>query len=313
MPTYLKLKRPAFTLIELLVVIAIIAILIGLLLPAVQKVREAAARMKCANNLKQIALAMHNYHDTMSTLPPGQPLGYANTTSGIASGNRSNWAGYILPYIEQNAIYTQLQTLLLANGNTYTAPFSTNIISSLICPSDPSSPKIAATVGNLQGFHTNYVACHGSSFATPTADPAGLNLNGVMFGRSNIKFTDITDGTSNTLMVSELLQGDDVLAGGHDVRGRLWNTVHAGTTFSTIYPPNSTIGDNTQGYCGNKIATPCGAQSVTNAFAIPRSTHTGGVNAGMADASIRFFRNNITPITWLQMGTRAGGEVFIDN
>jgi prepilin-type N-terminal cleavage/methylation domain-containing protein len=309
-------RRTGFTLIELLVVIAIIAILIGLLLPAVQKVREAAARMKCSNNLKQLGLALHNFHDTNGYLPAGQPHGYyyANWYSvpgGTLERNRSNWVGDLLPYLEQTAMGAQLQTYLQTLPNhTCFAPFSTVVIQPLVCPSDGNSPKVAAWSGNPQGFHTNYVVCHGSGYATPTADPRGLNLNGVLYGTSKVKLTDISDGTSNTLMVSELLQGSDAVAGGHDVRGRVWNTIHAGTSFSTLYPPNSTVGDNVMGYCGAVPGAPCGAQSVTNAFALARSRHTGGVNACLGDASVRFFTSTVTPTTWLWMGTRAGGEVI---
>ncbi|MSR50362.1 MAG: prepilin-type cleavage/methylation domain-containing protein [Planctomycetaceae bacterium] len=308
------LKHKAFTLIELLVVIAIIAILIGLLLPAVQKVREAAARMSCTNKQKQIALALHNYHGTYGFFPMGQPQGYFNSNwyNGVTKDNdRSNWAGTILPYLEQTAIGSQLEALLMTNsGYTCSMPFSNNVMSIFMCSSDPASPKIAAAAGNAQGFHISFITCHGSGYATPTADPRGINLDGVFYGLSKVRITDISDGTSNTVMVSELIQGSDSVAGGHDVRGRMWNTIHSGTTFSTMFPPNSTVGDNVMGYCGAVPGAPCGAQSVTNSFSLARSYHTGGVNMARADASVRFITNSISPATWLAMGSRNGGEVI---
>ena len=309
-------RRTGFTLIELLVVIAIIAILIGLLLPAVQKVREAAARMSCSNKLKQIGLALHNFHDTNGSLPAGQPYGYYymnwyGVPGGVLERNRSNWVGDLLPYVEQTAMGSQLQTWLQTLPNyTCFAPFSTNVMQTFVCPSDPAGPKVAAAAGNPQGFHTNYVVCHGSGYATPTADPRGLNLDGVMYGISKVTLVQITDGTSNTAMVSELLQGSDAVAGGHDVRGRMWNTIHAGTSFSTLYPPNSTVGDNTMGYCGAVPGAPCGSQSILNAFALARSKHTGGVNVCRADGSVQFVTSGVTPTAWLWMGTRNGGEVI---
>ncbi len=307
-----RYRRSGFTLIELLVVIAIIAILIGLLLPAVQKVREAAARMSCSNKQKQIALALHNYHDTNGQFPAGQPQGYYfggwYGVPGLKDYNRANWAGDILPYVEQTAISNQLQALLTANnGYTISAPFAPVIISTFACPSDPKAPKVSEFG---QGFHTSFVVCHGSGYATPSSDPRGLALDGTFYGISKVKITDITDGSSNTVMVSELLQSSDV--GQHDVRGRMWNTIHAGTTFSTIYPPNSTVGDNVQGYCVPIPGAPCGSQSVGNNFALARSKHTGGVNVARGDASVRFVTNSITPNAWLWMGSRSGGEVIND-
>ena len=313
-----RLRPAGFTLIELLVVIAIIAILIGLLLPAVQKVREAAARMSCTNKQKQIGLALHNYHDTNSAFPAGQPQGYWYAgwggTPGLREYNRANWVGDILPHVEQTAVFAQLQANLLSNSQyTCAAPFSTVIMAAFVCPSDPNGPKVAVAPGNPQGFHTSFVVCHGSGYATPTSDPRGIDLDGVLYGVRKTKLTDITDGTSNTLILGELLQGSDAVAGGHDVRGRVWNTVHAGTSFTTMYPPNSTVGDNTMGYCGAVVGAPCSAsQTEINAFSLARSKHTGGVNATRADGSVRFVSNSISPGTWLAMGTRSGNEVLND-
>ena len=307
-------RRTAFTLIELLVVIAIIAILIGLLLPAVQKVREAAARMSCSNKMKQFGLALHNFHDTNGVLPAGQPLGYYSGTwysdnPGATERNRLNWSSDVLPYMEQTALHAQVLATTLANGWALSQPYSKIVLPTYVCPSDPNGPKIAALPSNPQGFHTNYVACHGSGYATPSADPRGLNLDGVLFGKSKVQLATITDGTSNTALMSELLQGIDP-ANGHDVRGRMWNTIHAGTTFTTLYPPNSTVGDNVQGYCRATPGAPCGTQSVANAFSLARSKHSGGVNVCRADGSVQFVTNGITPNAWLWMGTRSGGEVI---
>jgi prepilin-type processing-associated H-X9-DG protein len=174
----------------------------------------------------------------------------------------------------------------------------------MACPSDGNAPKISS-LG--QGAHTSYVVCYGSGYATPTADPRGLNLNGLFYGITKTRIADATDGTSSTVMVSEILQSQDT--GTHDIRGRIWNSIHTGTGFSTIYPPNSTVGDNPQGYCVAIPNVPCGSQSTTNAYILARSRHANGVNAAMADGSVRFVRNTITPTTWLAMGTRAGGEV----
>jgi len=307
--------RPAFTLIELLVVIAIIAVLIGLLLPAVQKVREAAARMSCSNNLYQLGLALHNYHDANTMFPPGQPQGYYysywSSDPTVRDRDRSCWIGFLLSYLEQTALAAQYQDYLrtLPNYTCY-APFANTVVPTLLCPADSNSPKIANVPGNAQGVHSNYVTCHGSGYATPGGSN-GTNLDGIFYGRSKTRLTDISDGTSNTLMASELLQSPDT--NNHDVRGRIWNSINAGTEFSTRYPPNSTVGDNTMGYCIPIPGAPCGPQSVANAFVLARSRHAGGVNACLADGSVRFVSNNITPSTWQAMGSRAGGEVVPSN
>jgi len=317
-------RRAAFTLIELLVVIAIIAILIGLLLPAVQKVREAAARAKCSNSLKQLVLGTHAYHDANSNLPPGVSQGYFPETNGstdwynatavgapaMRDADRTCWAYHVLPYVEQNALYQQNFAWIAAGTSVTTQAANGNVLSVFLCPSDPRGPKVPPD-GAGQGLHVNYVMCHGSGSAVVVATSAsgpdrfGLTGNGIYYGRSKTKLTDITDGTSNTVATSEIL----VSPGNGDVRGRIWNAIHAGATFSTIYPPNSTIGDYPQGNrCVTIPDSKCAASNTNGVYLVARSKHTNGANAGMADGSIRFISNAITPQNWLNMGTRAGGE-----
>ena len=190
-------RKPGFTLIELLVVIAIIAILIGLLLPAVQKVREAAARMKCSNNLKQLGLALHNHHDTKGGLPPGKDK---NGFSGVA---------YILPYMEQQNVYNLINFGVKESNAANDAARAANI-GTLLCPSDPVStvpagpPVTAGTNYRLnQGYNLLYSGIPSGS-ANANMPPA----DGPFWDNSAVRFTDITDGTSNTAAMSEKLKGD---------------------------------------------------------------------------------------------------------
>jgi prepilin-type N-terminal cleavage/methylation domain-containing protein/prepilin-type processing-associated H-X9-DG protein len=214
--------RSGFTLIELLVVIAIIAILIGLLLPAVQKVREAAARMSCSNNLKQLGLALHNYHDQNGVLPPGgandmPPFG---TSTGATWG--SSWKVYILPFIEQDNIYRNWQ---FTNESGYRNPNNIPRIANIFikpfrCPSSPV-PETFNRAGRAAVIMVDsYTGIAGSVFTSgvnplPTprvnvtcCNPNGSNNglatdNGILFGGSKVPLVGITDGTSNTWMVGE--------------------------------------------------------------------------------------------------------------
>jgi prepilin-type N-terminal cleavage/methylation domain-containing protein/prepilin-type processing-associated H-X9-DG protein len=336
-----KLLRASrgFTLIELLVVIAIIAVLIGLLLPAVQKVREAAARMSCSNNLHQLALAMHNYHDVNNTFPPGYQFNH------YKKGEELFWTVLIYPFIEQDNIL---------HGFDYTMGFygsgtsdtqgsdpsmwgATNslaaisVVKTLLCPSDTPTKTVNNYFGcNGQMWRSNYVAnfsADGSLYEPgapdlpwanarndPTCNPSVTSGRRGVFNWNTYRgIRDITDGTSNTAFLSEVLQGPD---GSYDSRG--WWSNDWGGAFTGYLAPNSNTGDievswaATAGYCVPSVRMPCnnvGCDWDDVKIGV-RSNHTGGVNLALCDGSVRFLSQSINMTTWQAVCSINGGEVI---
>jgi prepilin-type N-terminal cleavage/methylation domain-containing protein len=322
----MRRSRPGFTLIELLVVIAIIAILIGLLLPAVQKVREAAARAQCQNNLKQLGLALHNYHDAngrlVEGLPPARnPPGYTCCWG--------TWMMPILPYIEQDNMFRLYQNYGGSDtfSTDYPAPSTVgppyprygsqpnrnNVTSKrikiLTCPSDtPNAP-----LSNITSH--SYALNFGNTGVWQQRTLNGVVWAGAPFGNGdtlvkNVTLQSITDGTSNTLLAAELIIGQYT-----DLRGFTWWGDSAG--FTTYLAPNSPLPDvmNVPSYCVNRAPNPpcTGVPTASNPpMVAARSRHTGIVNVVMGDGSVRTVTNTISINTWRALSTTQGGEVITE-
>jgi prepilin-type N-terminal cleavage/methylation domain-containing protein/prepilin-type processing-associated H-X9-DG protein len=310
-------KRAGFTLIELLVVIAIIAILIGLLLPAVQKVREAASRMKCSNNLKQLALALHSYHDTNRTFP---------RCTNLAPYTSVSWLALILPYIEQTALGQMANPNLpaYAVAGNVNRLLGGNQISVFLCPSYEqinSSSTIDNMPSGALAFTTHYVGNAGPKGTNPstrtaynvnlpTTGQGGLACDGILpyhptLSSSNpaspggVKISDITDGMSNTLMVFEVAwRGLEVSPGSLRawIRGANWNDDSTGA--KNVQNAMRTVKYNGG---GNFNDTSMG------------SNHNGGCNVGFGDGSVRFLSESIDlNRVLLPLASRNGGEVVSD-
>jgi prepilin-type N-terminal cleavage/methylation domain-containing protein/prepilin-type processing-associated H-X9-DG protein len=301
------LRRRAFTLIELLVVIAIIGILIGLLLPAVQKVREAANRSKCSNSLKQIGIAMHNYHSTYDSLP----MGINGGPGGIEFCVYGDWQSNILSFLEQDAMYRQYNFGVGYSSGPNFPNVKGKRLSILTCPTDqPNAPLGGITSHNYAVNYGNLpVDCQiGSGWDTrQLASFSGVAFGGAPFNHKKAyPFSSIIDGTSNTLLAAEVIQGQR-----NDLRGFSW-WGHGAIFVAWIGPNSSTpdvIYDNS--YCDPAPPNPpcIGPSTAANPVMMgARSRHVGGLNAAMCDGSVKFVSNSILLGVWQAQSTSQGGE-----
>ncbi len=346
----LKVNRTGFTLIELLVVIAIIAILIALLLPAVQQAREAARRTQCRSHLKQLGIALHNYHDVHNTFPPNLIPGGLPGSGGYIGYSKGNWGvmAYLTPFLEQTAVYglLNLESPTYQNvGGSWIIPDANNrkaastIVPLYLCPSD-SSQKVSSNWGVTEGIGpTNFCANMGTGI-----DPASVNhgspynADGVFFADSRIRFADLTDGSSNTAGMTESLLGQGVTVTDAATPPASEKKVYRNLTFglnisdancaaATTY--NSADPRQFSWYSGeircasynhyygpNTKNFDCVANGpatlgyIASGWKAARSQHTGGVNLMLCDGSVRFISDSIDIGIWHNLGTRSGGEII---
>ena len=301
-------RQRGFTLIELLVTIAIIAVLIALLLPAVQQAREAARRSQCKNNLKQIGLAIQNYYDVYSRLPIGvQRMGGASPVAVTVSGY--TWFRRILPYIEQGAIYNKYDQNANYSSVEPNRSLSQTLIPMMRCPSDNAS----AFFNQIPQY--NYLANAGNTnIGKLTANGATYSAGPFSFSPTQegtaASFAQITDGLSNTILVGEIRVG----ATSPDYRGLLQYGMQA--CLSGNLPPNTPIADFVPpGQCVTSTDLPCAEVSTASDYRHQmtlRSRHTGGAHAALCDGSVRFLGNNIDLTLIRGLSTMAGGEVQSD-
>jgi len=343
-------KRRGFTLIELLVVIAIIAVLIALLLPAVQAAREAARRSQCTNNLKQIGLALHNYHTASNALPPGTEYGPVNLGNGFCQSGGADWSSWsphamMLPYLEQQPLYAAANfNFSPACGDYGYAANSTvydRIVAVFLCPSDPQMGKSnTCSYFSSQGPSTIGYSVKGS---------AGMFAYNYVY-----TIADVTDGTSNTIAFSEGIAGGQNPgpirgnAASINLGGAMRDAIdfRSSTTFQTElnnaitqcnadFAKNDTHqgnqhglrwGAGAMGYSmfntvispngggkvrwGNCRTDGCCAQAQHAHLQVASSNHPAGVNVLMGDGSVKYIKDTISPNIWWSLGSRGAGEAI---
>jgi len=310
-------RKLGFTLVELLVVIAIIGVLIALLLPAVQQAREAARRMSCTNNLKQIGVALHNYHDTFNILPPAFVDTNPDMDSDVDSANNRNglaWNVLILPFIEQSALHDQIGTETGGfafnwydknHDDTLSDPIDSSRVGleAYSCPSD-TMPLLNSRRG---GFGK-------SNYKTNAGNNAARDKKGVMWADSKLGLRDITDGTSNTMLVGEACATEQtgVTNCGGDVcnfSGGLWIGARKASSAQTWHPGVTSHDIVSFGGSGaNMLINRSGATWGDDW--ISSSTHPGGMMSVQCDGSVRFIQETIELATYRRLRDRSDGEVL---
>lgn len=303
-------RRRGFTLIELLVVIAIIAILIALLLPAVQQAREAARRSQCRNNLKQIGIAMHNYHDTFTVMPPG----YVQIPG--TNRNEATWIAFLLPYLDQAPLYNQADFnacwgCTTVNGVNYVLQSQRQ--PTMSCPSDGIAPLWINVYAK-----GNYGASNGIGplINVPgiNASPPARGAKGAFDGNTRTRLGDVTDGSSNTVFVGELRVVPNTAS---DHRGVMYYP--EGPFIHHNFTPNTSVQDRERTLpngCAVNTTPPCTgsytAWNNKNMLFSSRSLHVGGVHALLGDGAVRFISDNINLQTWQDLGVPNDGRTIGD-
>jgi prepilin-type N-terminal cleavage/methylation domain-containing protein/prepilin-type processing-associated H-X9-DG protein len=336
-----KSPRKGFTLIELLVVIAIIAVLIALLLPAVQSAREAARRMQCTNNLKQIGLALHNYENANGAFAAMSFAGVTDPTGGNSPDQGPGFLLRIASNIEGGVLYNAFNFQIACvvgcpTGGSTNSTVRNAVMATYVCPSEAISPHI---------YGTNYAASYGPQWNWGD----GSNpKTGAFVAATAVPISSFIDGTSNTLMVLEVARGDGSLATG--TRSDVWSVSGGAPTSTSTYPADlTTLNAYLQSCQSARAAKPggdwanthiywsagrVGVGAIANMGLTPnsnfpncanwntanfgpagsglfgsRSYHPGGVNSLFGDGSVRFVKNTVNQVAWWAIGTRSGGEV----
>jgi len=326
--------------------------LIALLLPAVQAAREAARRAQCVNNMKQLGLAMHNYHSAENAFPTGNIRGVdqpimpgvdACGTNIFSDCQNTPWFCLMLPYIEQGALANSFNYMIGSEGPLNPFPLGFYVNSTVFqtkmntfqCPSDREmlfqiSPDYLGGALSIFTFTKgNYGVSWGNLWwgqdtqaaAAPMVDPvtgAPPRFMRSAFGFYTVGLNAFTDGSSNTVAAAEVLKGAQA-----DVRGMMWSTIPGGASFMSRLAPNNPIDYYRTGVVGDSLnqpmfcvnepvqGLPCeGNAGDKGAYGGARSRHSGGINALMADGSVRFVKNTVSMPTWLGLNTIAGGEVI---
>jgi len=317
--------RSGFTLVELLVVIAIIGILVSLLLPAVQAAREAARRTQCSNNIRQIAVALHNYHDTAGRFPPGGIHHAGTGQNGSSTSWRASWLVMLLPFLEREGLHAQFNFGIRARDSAENLQVVATVIPTFVCPSTGS--RKAAWQMSTSSSHLfakgNYGACFsaGSGFSSTAFSGSRMDWERSVFNASfhyGAQMADIKDGSSNVIAVSEILTRDSK----DDGRGA-W-----------AYPTGSFFSGGNQDVCDRDIRLPPNGIALDDCLAdkpafcvssatdvqlrciangnrpniAARSYHPGGVHAMLADGSIKFINDQIATDTWTRLLCIHDGE-----
>jgi type II secretory pathway pseudopilin PulG len=343
MATRIRCRCFAFTIIELLVVITIIALLIAILVPAVQWAREAARRAQCTNNLKQLGIAIHNYHEGHNAIVPGRIWPYTATpplkspiTPLIGSGYQDTpWLPLLLPFLDQQPLANSFNCTLGSYGPGNLGFFANStvaatLLGALQCPSDASTSLyrfpgslLGGALSGPGGARGNYAANWGNNtYGQVTgirANHEGDYLPSPFGHAPDLSFANVSDGLSQTVFLAELVQGDL-----GDVRGLVWSSVAGASNYVSGLPPNGMMhvllgngGDVLPlSLCvndpGRKLpcsSDPGGVPAMARDYAGARSWHPGGVNSLLGDGAVRFIKDAIKPSVWVSIHSIAGNEV----